>query len=175
MGSSRRLSKRKRGFTLFEMMVSIGIMAIIAAIAVPPWHNYQTRVRAYEAANNLRSDLQYLFSLSQQKESSYRLSYSAGSNSYSIRRYSMSTASQKGVGDGALSNTNIKDVSLADARVNLGSTDFTLTTTQQGWVAETTVPEKQVNGFKANVITVDVPGLLQIPIRVYKNGKVEVG
>ena len=39
------LRQRKRGFTLIELMIAVGIMAILAAIAIPQFNRYGFRAR----------------------------------------------------------------------------------------------------------------------------------
>ena len=50
--------RSSRGLTLFEMMVVIGILAIVAAIVTPNIMNWRRGVQLRGAANNLKGDLE---------------------------------------------------------------------------------------------------------------------
>lgn len=45
--------KNSKGFTLIELMVAVGIIAILAAIAIPGYTRYLTKSRRSEAQNTL--------------------------------------------------------------------------------------------------------------------------
>ena len=46
-------SKNRRGFTLVELMIVVGLIGLIATIAIPNFISYQSRARRSEAFTNL--------------------------------------------------------------------------------------------------------------------------
>ena len=50
--------KKQNGFTIYELLAVIGIIAILAAIAIPNMISWRSEAKLRSASNNLRGDLQ---------------------------------------------------------------------------------------------------------------------
>ena len=50
--------KKQNGFTIYELLTTIGIIAVLAIIATPNMISWRSEVRLRGASNNLRADLQ---------------------------------------------------------------------------------------------------------------------
>lgn len=161
-------SRGRAGFTLIEMAVVMAIAAIIAAIAVPPWRQYRSRMAAYSAAQELRAELVYLQSYSIDTETEVLLRID-NSTQYSV--YRVPKAQVTG------STRPYRRVTLSDG-VQLSPVTGDIVFAQRGWVntvnTQTTLPAATVGGFTVYTITVTSPGIVNVPVNTHVNGKVTV-
>ena len=66
---------RRRGFTLVELMLSLGVLSVLVALAVPSMANYIQRKRVDSAANELVTSLRYARSLAPQTNNAIWISF----------------------------------------------------------------------------------------------------
>lgn len=79
-----------RGFTLIEMLITVVVVAVLLAVAVPGFSGFITRYRVEGVANELRTDLQYARSESIRLRAPVRLVTAADGTGYSLLNASTS-------------------------------------------------------------------------------------
>lgn len=76
----------RRGFTLIELVLTITILGIIAAVSIPTLVNLGSN-NAEVAARKLVSDLSYARRLAQSRNSIYGVSFDAAAETYTLYLY----------------------------------------------------------------------------------------
>jgi prepilin-type N-terminal cleavage/methylation domain-containing protein len=154
-------SRRSAGFTLLELAVSMVILAILAAIVAPPWARYRARMRAYSSAHELRAELTYIQGRAIDLEGECWVLVD------STEQYSV-FVTDPATGGGEL----YRRVNLAPEGLTLSSPGKRLTFGPRGWVDASKSDVDQLTGIYT--ITVSAPGVVDVPVRIYLNGRIEV-
>jgi type IV fimbrial biogenesis protein FimT len=72
--------QKQTGFTLMELMITVVILAILAAIALPSFQSIIEKRRIVGAADNLFADLQYARSEAIKQNKTITFQFSSGAN-----------------------------------------------------------------------------------------------
>jgi type IV pilus assembly protein PilE len=80
---TKRLSSRRRGFSLIELMITVAIAAILMAIAIPGYNNYIRKSRRTDAKSALldlagREERYYNANGNQYSQTASQLGYTGG-------------------------------------------------------------------------------------------------
>jgi type IV fimbrial biogenesis protein FimT len=70
----------QRGLTLIEVMIALGILGVIAALALPSFEGFRDRERVKGVANNLVADMQFARSEAVQRSRRVSVSFTLGVN-----------------------------------------------------------------------------------------------
>ncbi len=79
------VNRNEKGFTIFEVIIVIVIVGIMAAIAIPKMNNVTT-VDLYATARQVKSDIRLAQQLATSKFMNTTITFVAGSNTYAITR-----------------------------------------------------------------------------------------
>ena len=80
----RQLVNQQKGFTLIELIIVMGIMGILATIAVPTFQNYIRNQNLKTAARGITSDFFATREKALSENVRYRITFDQASNSYTI-------------------------------------------------------------------------------------------
>jgi type IV fimbrial biogenesis protein FimT len=93
MGKNK-LVQNTGGFTLIELMATIGIMAVVMAIAVPSFLSFLPSLRLADAARQIATDLQQVRMKAIAQNTAYQVNFSA--STYSVQKCSGSCTNDSG-------------------------------------------------------------------------------
>jgi type II secretion system protein H len=76
----------QKGFTLAELVVTLAVLAIVAAIAIPAFQRYAINGNLKAAARDIASDIGLLKERAMAENRMYQITLSVGSNSYTLQQ-----------------------------------------------------------------------------------------
>ena len=76
--------RNKSGFTVFELLITMGIIAILAAIAVPNYFAWLPKQRLKNAASDLRANMQHARLVAVKENESCAISFNVMNDSYTV-------------------------------------------------------------------------------------------
>ncbi len=118
--------KSQKGMLLLNLMVALGILALLITIALPNIRAYQPNLKLNATARNIATDLRYAQQLTVTEQEVHRVNFDLGSDSYEIEKIGAAT-------------TTVKTVEL-DSEVNFqqitGLTDYRVVFNYYGGVSE---------------------------------------
>ena len=72
------------GFTLAELLVIIGIIAVIATVSLPVYRSISMNINLTSAGRDMATDLRFAQQQAVTTQAGYRVAFYIGSNSYAI-------------------------------------------------------------------------------------------
>ncbi len=81
----------KKGFTLIEIMMVIGILAILSTVGWTVFNNFQPALELSAVARNLTSDLRYVQQLAVTEQINHGIGFSATTKSYQLYKFGATT------------------------------------------------------------------------------------
>jgi type IV fimbrial biogenesis protein FimT len=114
-----KVMHKNSGFTIMELMTTIAIIAVLAAIAVPNMIGWRSGTRLQGAVENLRGDLQLAKLKAVQENGSVTVLFLAGGTSYEVFMDNANT----GVRDAGERRFRLRDLP-AGVSIDLGGTTF---------------------------------------------------
>jgi prepilin-type N-terminal cleavage/methylation domain-containing protein len=112
----------QKGFSLVELLVTIGIIAVVAAIAIPQLQSYATNSRLKSAARDVMGDIFLCKERAISENRQYRITFNIGGNTYTIEQPPGTVIQTK------TPTTFGNDIRITNAAFNGGGTSVTFLT-----------------------------------------------
>lgn len=113
-----QLNRQKRGYSIFELVIVLSILAVTAAIAIPRIANIMRHNRVNRAAMIVAGDLQTAFSVAGRQRAPVRISLNTSSLTYTIAvRSNSATIRSRALG--ATSEYKLSAISFAPAIIDI--------------------------------------------------------
>ncbi|MDI6727736.1 MAG: prepilin-type N-terminal cleavage/methylation domain-containing protein [Thermodesulfovibrionales bacterium] len=133
----------QEGFSLVELLVTIGIIAVVAAIAIPQLQSYATNSRLKSAARDVMGDIFLYKERAIAENRQYRITFNIGGNTYTIEQP-----------PGTIIQTKTPTTFGNDIRIsNVGTTETVYTFQTRGTVNAGTVVLINDRGSTATITT----------------------
>jgi len=156
--------KRRNGFSLIELVIAMGILAVMSTIAVFSWQRYVTNTNLRTAARELEADIFLIKERAVAERIHYRITLNVFANSYTIEQGGAAT------GDPYTVLQTKSPASLGSGNWGMGS-DFPggqITFQSRGTLATGTGSVTLINSRNSNArITVNITGRTHVKFTMY--------
>ena len=89
--------KNQNGELLINLLVTLAIIGVLAAISIPLLKNYQPSLKLNLAIKNLTSDLRYIQQQTITEQKIHFIKFSTSTNSYDLLKFDTATSTLKSV------------------------------------------------------------------------------
>ena len=91
------LYKNQNGELLINLLMTLGIIGILAAVSIPLLKNYQPSLQLNLAVKNLTSDLRYIQQQTITEQKIHFIQFSTSTDSYNLLKFDTATSTLKSV------------------------------------------------------------------------------
>ena len=110
-----------RGFSTIELIVAMGIMSAVAAIALPKWNNWLPTYALNNSTRQIQSELHNIKMRAAAENVGFQLAYLQGANAYTIQRDSKALVS-KPIAEGTTNRVRLRNATGACQQIVVSAT-----------------------------------------------------